>query len=125
DALAGAEQVDVLRRLVAGAVPDFVLLPVAVGPFGVLVPVARLAGEADDDDVLPAVAVEVLGPAAEALAVDVLVAVAVVLAGADLVHLPVGRLVPDLAVDDIQFAVLVDVHDGDALGAEGGVEDGL
>src|SRR5262249_13844374 len=99
-------------------------LPVAGLVLGVLVPVARLAGEADDDDVRPAVAVEVLGPAGEALAV-VAQAVAVVAELADLVHLPGRRFVPGLAVDDVGPGVAVDVGDGHALGAEDLVEDRL
>src|SRR5207302_6334968 len=70
DALAGAEQVEVLGRLVAGTVPDRVLLPQAGPAHGILVPVARLAGEGNNNEVGVAVAIQVLGPAAKALAVD-------------------------------------------------------
>src|SRR5207244_4230774 len=90
DALAGAEEVDVERRLVAGAVPDEVLLLRPRPALRVLVPVARLAGEADDQQVRPAVAVEVVRPAGEALAVALRVELAVL---TDDVRLPVGRLV--------------------------------
>src|SRR5262249_44901152 len=64
-----AEQVDVLRRLVAGVVVQDVFLPVPRLVLGVLVPVTDPAGEANDDQVRPAVAVDVVGPAAEAFAV--------------------------------------------------------
>src|SRR5437763_1785904 len=49
-ALAGAEQVFVDRRLVTGAVPEQMRLPVARLVLGVFVPVARLAGERDHND---------------------------------------------------------------------------
>src|SRR5262249_61956331 len=114
------EQTDVLRRLVAGAVPDGVLLPVALLPLRVLEPVAGGAGEVDHDQVRPAVPVEVVGPAAEAVAVAG-GPVAVVAEFADLVHLPRRGLVPGLAGEDVHLAVPVDVGDGDALGAEGPV----
>src|SRR5206468_1687376 len=58
-------------------------------------------------------------------AVDVLLAVGVVLRWSNLVHLPRRRLVPHLAVEDVELAVLVDVGDGDALGAKRPVEDSL
>ena len=97
---------------------------IAFVALGVLQPVARGAGEVDDDEVGPAVAVEVFGPAGEAMAVGA-VAVVVVAEFADRVHLPVGRLVPRLAVEDVHLAVLVHVGDGDAFGAEDLVQDGL
>src|SRR5206468_440846 len=59
DALAVAEQIDVLRRLVAGALPDEVFLPVPRLAARVLVPVAGGAREADDDQVRPAVVVDI------------------------------------------------------------------
>src|SRR5207245_6806303 len=98
-ALAGAEQIDVLRRLVAGAVPNRVLLPMAGQPAlaGVLVPVARSAGEADDDVVRPAVAVDVIGPASEAFTVS-LEGLVVAERLANLVHrLPIWAFVPNFA----------------------------
>src|SRR5262249_36946407 len=100
-------------------------LPVPRLVFGVLVPVTGLAGEADHDQVLPAIAIDVVGPAAETLTVSAQ-AVAVV-AGrlTDLVHLPVGGLVPDLAEQNVHLAVLVDLGDGHALGGEVLVDDRL
>src|SRR5262249_45904357 len=64
-ALAGAEEIDVLRRFVAGTVPDHVLFPVPLLALRILVPVARRAGETNDDIIRPAVAVDVVRPAAE------------------------------------------------------------
>src|SRR5258708_1327591 len=61
-ALTVVEEVRVLRRLVTGAVPDDVFLPVARLALRVLVPVARRTGEADDDQIRPAVAVDVFRP---------------------------------------------------------------
>ena len=116
-ALAVAEQVGVERRLVAGAVPDLVLGPVARLALGVFVPVGGLAGEADDDLVGPAVAVDVVGPAGHALAVAVQ-AVAVIAGLADVVLVPGRGLVPGVADEDVDLAVLVDVGDRHALGAE-------
>src|SRR5262249_1129930 len=110
--------------LVAGAVPDFVLLPLAGAALGVLEPVARFARVADDDQVGVAVAVEILGPAGEAVTV-VAQPVAAVAELADRVRLPIWVLVPRLAVEDVHLAVLVHVGDGRALGAEYLIEDGL
>src|SRR5207237_341087 len=50
---------------------------------------------------------------------------AVVLGRLQLVRLPVVVLVPVLAVEHVDLAVLVDVRDGDALGPELRVQDGL
>src|SRR5581483_7232537 len=122
--LAGAEQVRVLRRLVTGAVPDDVLLPRPRLALRVLVPVGRLAREADDDLVRPPVTVDVVRPAEHALAVArQAVAVVALLLGrlvevvdaADRVHLPVRGLVPEVADEDVRLAVPVHVGAGDAL----------
>src|SRR5262249_37748585 len=91
---------------------------------GVLEPVARLAGIANQDQVGPTVAVEVFGPAGEAVAVAGH-AVAVVAQLADLVHLPIGGLVPGLAGENVHLAVAVDIGDGHAFGAEDLVDYGL
>src|SRR5262249_48945337 len=69
-AFAGAEQIDVLGCFITGAVPKQVLFPVSFFAFGVFVPVHRLAGERNDEQIGVAVAVDVVGPAAEALAID-------------------------------------------------------
>src|SRR5205823_5804939 len=55
-AVTSAEQIDILRRLIAGTVPDLMLCPETVATFGVLVPVGGLAGKSDHDQVRPAVA---------------------------------------------------------------------
>src|SRR5437899_597897 len=58
-ALTGTEQVSIERRFITGAVPNFVLLPMSRGAPGVLVPVARLAWKRNDDQVRPAVAINI------------------------------------------------------------------
>ena len=58
--LARLEQIDVDRRLVAGAVGQQVRLPLAALGAGVFVPVAWVAGEGNDDHVGPAIAVSLL-----------------------------------------------------------------
>src|SRR5262249_61812267 len=93
---------------VTGTVPDLVLLPVSGLAPGVLIPVARFAGEGNDDQVRPAVAVDILGPASEAFAIGV-GAVAVISDLANFMHLPVGRFEPNIAHEDVHFAVPVDV----------------
>src|SRR5262249_53268765 len=51
--LALAEQIDKLRRLVAGRLVNQMLLPVARLALRVLIPVAWLAGETNDEQVHP------------------------------------------------------------------------
>ena len=58
-----------LRRFIGGAVPDFVLVPRTGFPLRVLEPVTRFTGEADDDDILPTVAADVVRPKCEVVAV--------------------------------------------------------
>ena len=116
-ALAGAEQVGILRRFVASTLRDDVRFPVSFLALGIFVPMARSAGEADDDKVRPTVAVEIVGPASEALAIAAR-AIAEVAGLANLVLLPVRRFVPVIADQDVQFAVLVHIGDGNALGAK-------
>src|SRR5438128_686928 len=48
NALAGAEQINILRGLIAGAVPDYMFLPHSLGALGILQPVAWNAGKVDD-----------------------------------------------------------------------------
>ena len=122
--MAVAEEVGIERRLVAGAVPDLVLGPVARLALGVFVPEGRHAGEADDDLIDPAVAVDVVGPAGHALAVAVQ-AVAVIARLADVVLGPRRGLVPRVADQHVELAVLVHVGDRHALGAELALDDRL
>src|SRR4029079_2987405 len=121
DSFAVAEQVGVDRRFAAGRVPDGVLLPVPVLALRVLHPVTRRAGEVDDDEVLPAVTVEVVAPAGERPAV-IPQAVLVVHVRLHLVRFPVRRFVPELAVEDVDLTVLVHIPDGHAFGPELGIE---
>src|SRR5262245_30183197 len=79
DTLTVAEQVDVLRSLVAGAVPDFVLLPKSIAVLtGILIPGERLAREIDHDHVRVAVVIEVVYQEAKDMAVNVLFALRVI-----------------------------------------------
>ena len=115
-----------VRVHVVRAQQDVLDLAVVAGrlAFGVLHPVARRPGEVDDDEVGPAVRVDVLGPAREHAAV-VAETVLVVLVRLQLVRGPVRRFVPVLAVEHIDLAVLVHVADGDPLGPELRVQNGL
>ena len=119
-----AQQVHVQRGLVAGRVPDNVLLPMAGLTLWVLQPVHRGTGEIDHDEVGEHVAVEVFRPAGEDLAVAA-EAVAVVAGLLHLVGFPVRCFVPELADEDVHLAVLVDVGNGHAFGPELGIDDGL
>ncbi len=101
---------------------DHVFLPRTAVLAGVFVPLARIAGHGDDENVDPAVAVVIVGEAGEALAVIEWIEFAIL---ADDMYFPVGRFIPDIADDDILHAVFVDVGDGDPFGAEGPVHDGL
>src|SRR5439155_5885063 len=70
-ALTGAEQVNEDWRLVAGAVRQQMFLPQARPALRVFVPAAWLTGEGNDDHIRPAIAVEVVREAGEALAIAV------------------------------------------------------
>src|ERR1051326_4616131 len=87
-ALAVAEQIEVLRRLVTGAVPDLALFPQALLLARIFVPVAGRAGEAEDDHARHSVTINIIPPARQAFAVSVLIPLGVVLGGPDLVHFP-------------------------------------
>ena len=111
-----AHDVRELRRLVADLVEDLVLRPVPGVPLGarVLVDEGRRAGEADREDVVPAVAVEVVDPGEEVVGVPFAV---LRLRRVDLVLLlelrprePVG------AVHDVDVAVPIQVAGADAFG---------
>src|SRR5262249_2305014 len=86
----------------------------------------RLAGKIDNDHVRVTVVIEVVHPNTEAMAVNVLVTLRVIVFSfAETVRLPVRRLIPKLAVDYVQLAVLVHVADGHALGVKPLVDDDL
>src|SRR5262249_44486438 len=78
DAFAVLEKINIERRFVTSAVPNHMFFPIAALATRVLVPMTRSSREADDDQIGPAVSVDVLGPTSETLAIDVLVAVAIV-----------------------------------------------
>lgn len=100
--------------------PDQVFLPVTWLVLGILVPEARSAGKPDQDQIVPSVAVHVVAKVAKAVAVAFR---AVVFAGcANLVHLPIGGLVPDISGHNVNLAVVIDVERGHAFGAEGFIE---
>src|SRR5579875_472418 len=95
DALAIAEQINVSRCFIAGAVPDHVFFPVTLLALRIFIPVTRCSRETDHNQVRPSVAVEVVGPTGKGTAVDIFVAFSVVVfAGANPVRLPVGCLIP-------------------------------
>jgi hypothetical protein len=124
DAAAVAEEIGEHRHLHAGGERggEEVRGPVAAGGAGILIPVHRLVRLRRDDEVGPAVAVEVLAPGAVVLAV----AVGVVDDGCpDLGRREVRAAVPELIRDEVGDAVAVDVEDGDRLGAELGIERAL
>src|SRR5262249_38556435 len=80
----------------------------------ILVPVAGIARPPDDDEVRPAVVIQVFGPAGEAAGIPFAAragAVAVIFDLADLVQLPSRGLVPNITGQDVQLAVLVHVRD--------------
>ena len=119
------------------------LFPEAALGAGVFVPVAWFAGKRDDDHVGPAITVEIVGEDGEGVAVAVHtrisfgkvhrgpafvndVAPAFGFEPALLsqnVHFPVGGFVPNVADDDVLLAVLVDIDDADAFGAEKFIDD--
>src|SRR5690606_1761335 len=68
--LAVAQQVGEDRCFIAGAAAGEMLFPVSGLALGVLVPMERLAWKADDDDVGPAVLVDVPSEVGEAVAVS-------------------------------------------------------
>ena len=115
-----AGQVEEIGRLVTGAVPDQVFLPVARRVLRVLIPVEIGTGKTDADLIDPAVAVDVVREIAKAVAVSLVEDV--VSGRANFVHFPVGSLVPDVAGDDVDLAVVIHVEGGHTLRAEGFIE---
>src|SRR5262249_54924846 len=103
-------------RFVAGVLGQHVLLPLASLVAGVLVPHARFAGVRNDDDIRPAVAIEVAGKTGKGF--GVLLELPRLLTPNDMHFLEVGPFVPDIADEDVHLAVLVEVGDADTLGAE-------
>src|SRR5437660_9862276 len=98
-------------RFVIGDLQDQVALPVLVLALGVFVPGGVFAGEADDEDVSPAVAVEVVGEGEEILGIpvrivglghEIFASVLVFFASGE-----VGAFVPVGADDDVHLAVFV------------------
>ena len=75
------------------------------------------ARKADDDQVGPAVVIDVGGKAGEALAVAG-GPVAEIAGRADFVHRPIRGLVPNVAYQDVELAISIHVGDRDAFGAE-------
>src|SRR4051794_41700489 len=90
--LSVAIDVVVLRALIVGDRRNGVFGPGLIGLLGILEPPGGSAGKVDDQHVAPAIAVDVVGKAAEGVAV----ALGIVLRRliGELVHLPVGRFIP-------------------------------
>src|SRR5207249_1024309 len=109
---------DELRRFIARRLVNQVLLPMLVLALRILVPIAGSAWEANDDVIGPAIAVDVIGPAAKALAVAVESVAEIPKWLTDFMHLPIRRFVPNLTGENIHPAVLVHIRDGDALRPE-------
>ena len=135
--LSVAGQIGKGRRLVVRLIEDLVPHPVPVLALRVLEPRRLLPGEADDQDVVPAVLVEVEGPGEKVVGVLVLLAERALEARhVDLRHRPelqlerrrrrivfvtrleVGSLPPPRAGDDVVHAVVVQVAEAGALAPE-------
>src|SRR5579871_6555907 len=128
DGFAVAEQVPKLRRFVTRAVPEEVLFPVPGFALRILIPMTGIPRPADDDEVRPAIVIDIRGPAGERAAVTLSTgarAVAVIFRLTNLVHFPVGCFVPNISSQNVQFAIPVHVRNGHSLGAERFVHDGL
>src|SRR5687768_12936704 len=108
--------VDVCRTFVVGDGHSLASRPRPDCILWILVPNGRRAGKADDDQVVPFVAIYIVHEVGERIAV----AQWVVLEGgtAHRVHLPGGRLIPDVASGDVGRAVVVEVADGSPLAAK-------
>ena len=115
-----AVDVQVGRALVVAYRRGDVPLPGAFGVVRILKPPGLLARKVDDQQIGPAVAVDVVCEIAEAVAV----VMRVVFFGLvrHHVHLPIGRRVVDAAGGDVHFAVVIEIADRDAFAAEFGVE---
>src|SRR5262249_9534148 len=91
-------------------------------PLRILIPMAGGSREANDNQVGPAVAVDVGRPAGKRVAVAGR-AVPIAADRPDLVHLPVRRLIPNIARQNVQAAITVDVRDRDSLGVDPAIDD--
>jgi hypothetical protein len=124
--LAVAVHVDELRRLAVGDVEDVMDRPGAGLALGVLVHEGGVAGEAEDQDVRPAVGVEIVGVGDEVVgvargAVEGRLVRALVMGGFDGVGdalLEVGALPDEPARRDVDVAVMVEIRDRAAFGDE-------
>ena len=121
-AMAVAEEVGIERRLVAGAMPDLVLGPMARLALGVFVPERRHSRKTDHDLIDPAIAVDVVRPAGHALAIAVQ-AIAVIARLANVLLAPAWCFIPRVADQDVELAVLVHVADPHSLRAELALDD--
>lgn len=111
-----AVDVEVFRALVVRHVGDHIASPRPRHALRVFEPHGRLSREFDDEQVVPAVAVEVFRPSLKALAVLERIEIAGLLAHG--VQLPVGRGVIAFAGGDVELAVVVEIADGHAFGAK-------
>src|SRR5579864_5276685 len=120
--LSAAGEVEKIGRLITRAMPDEMFLPMAGGVLWILEPVELGAGEPDQDQVDPTVAIHVITEVAKAVAVA---AVVDVFAGSlDLMHLPIRGFVPDVAGDDVHLPIVIDIERGHPLRAERFIEIG-
>src|ERR1700685_460269 len=92
------------------------LLPVPRRVLGVLVPVAIGSGKSNADQIDPPVAVDVVAEVQKGVAVAA--GGHVIARSADLVDLPVGRLVPDIADHNVDLPIVVNVEGSHALRAK-------
>jgi hypothetical protein len=109
-------------RLIADAFEDVVLLPVVlpVGIAGVLVPICVGAGEADDEDIGPAVVVEVVNEGEEVLRVGQRL---LALDGHERpLHRELWPVVDERAGDQVMVTIFVKVAEVRAFAVEDGGE---
>src|SRR5439155_5279661 len=116
------------RRFVVRHVEDDVLLPMAVAALGILVPSGNFTGKPEDENVVPAVLVEIVGEGEEIVGVSViaaecafealdglLLAVGVLLLESlcggiiFVAYLEVRPFIPVGAGDDVHFAVVIEI----------------
>ena len=115
-----AVEVQIGRALVIGHRRDDVLGPQFAGLLGVLEPPGGRAGKIDHEQIGPAIVIHIFRKAAERIAVAAGVHVRGLLR--QVVHLPVGGLIPDPSGGNVQLAVLVEIGYRYAFAAELGVE---
>ena len=120
--LAVAVDINELRAFGVRDRRENVLLPGRFGFFRILQPPGHRARPIDDDQVCPAVAIQIVGKGLKGMAVAEGVVDRGFVSGE--LHFPIGSGIPHGAGGNVLFAVVIEIPNRDTFAAKYGVEDG-